>query len=251
MAERSVKSAQRVLELLEFFAETQRPATVKEISQTLGYPQSSTSMLLRSLCESGYFDHDLRTGLYTPNVRLTLVTAWIEEHLYSEQSLMRLMHVVHDACGHTVSIGKLQGAQVRYLHVLQATRPGNFTAKIGSLRPLFLSASGQMLLTTRLERELPALLRRANALEADPARHRELEPMLKERRKSLEQGWAMSLGTSTPGAAGLAILLPVPRHHDPMTLGLGGPTAEILRDRAQLLALLNDAVATLRDVSTR
>jgi DNA-binding IclR family transcriptional regulator len=251
MTERNVKSAQRVLELLEFFADVQKSATVKEISQTLGYPQSSTSMLLRSLCESGYFDHDPRTGMYAPNVRLTLVTAWIEEHLYSEQSLMRLMHVVHDACGHTVSIGKLQGAQVRYLHVLQATRSGSFTAKIGSLRPLFLSAAGQMLLTTRLERELPALLRRANALESDPSRRRELEPMLKVRRRALEQGWSMSLGTSTPGAAGLAILLPVPRHHDPMTLGLGGPTEEIRRDQAQLLSLLDKAVASLRDVTTR
>jgi DNA-binding IclR family transcriptional regulator len=108
-----------------------------------------------------------------------------------------------------------------------------------------------MLLTTRLERELPALLRRANALESDPARRRQLEPVLKERRKALEQGWSMSLGTSTPGAAGLAILLPVPRHHDPMTLGLGGPTEEIRRNRTQLLALLNDAVATLRDVTAR
>lgn len=251
MAERSVKSAQRVLELLEFFADVQKPATVKEISQTLGYPQSSTSMLLRSLCDAGYFDHDPRTGLYSPNVRLTLVTAWIEEHLYSEQSLMRLMHTVHDACGHTVSIAKLQGAQVRYLHVLQATRPGSFTAKIGSLRPLFLSAAGQMLLTTRLEREVPALLRRANALETDPARQRDLDTALKDRRKVLEQGWAMSLGTSTPGAAGLAILLPVPRHHDPMALVLGGPTAEVRRDRVTLLALLNEAVTTMRDVATR
>lgn len=246
-----VKSAQRVLELLEYFADEQRAASVKEISLALGYPQSSTSVLLRSLSESGYFDHDPRTGLYSPNLRLALATAWIEEHMFSEQSLMRLMHRVHDACGHTVMVGKLQGAQVRYLHVLQATRSGRFTAKIGSLRPLFLSAPGRMLLTTRPERELPALLRRANALETDPAREVTLDSALAERARALRQGWAISKGSSIAGAAGLAILLPVPRHHDPMTLSLGGPISEISADRERLLALLNDAVATLRQAVNR
>lgn len=246
-----VKSAQRVLELLEYFADTQRAATVTEVCQSLGYPQSSTSVLLRSLCESGYFDHDPRTGLYAPNVRLALATAWIEEHLFSEQSLMRLMHQVHDGCGHTVMIGRLQGAQVRYLHVLQATRPGRFTAKIGALRPLFLSAPGRMLLSTRQERELPALLRRANALESDPVRHVSLEQALLERAKAQRQGWALSMGSSMPGAGALAILLPVPRHHDPMTLSLGGPMAEIRADHQRLLRLLNQSITAFRQVAQR
>ena len=60
----TVKSAQRVLDILEFFAEWRQPASVNEISQSLGYLQSSTSVLLESLKESGYFDHDLRTGMY-------------------------------------------------------------------------------------------------------------------------------------------------------------------------------------------
>lgn len=251
MSTQPVKSAHRVLELLEFFADEQRAATVKEICNALGYPQSSTSVLLKSLSESGYFDHDPRTGLYSPNVRLTLATAWIEEHLFSEQGLMRLMHQVHDGCGHTVMIGKLQGAQVRYLHVLQATRPGRFTAKIGSLRPLFLSAPGRMLLTTRPERELPSLLRRANALETDPARHTTPEAALRERTQALRDGWALSTGTSIAGAAGLAILLPVPRHHDPMTLSLGGPVDEIVADKAHLVKLLHGSVASLRQVVNR
>lgn len=251
MHKQPAKSAHRALELLEFFAEAQQGATVKEISNALGYPQSSTSVLLKSLSEAGYFDHDPRTGLYSPNVRLALATAWIEEHLFSEQSLMRLMHRVHDTCGHTVMVGKLQGAQVRYLHVLQATRPGRFVAKIGSLRPLFLSAPGRMLLTTRPERELPALLRRANALENDPARHTSLAQALHERQQALEQGWAMSQGTSQPGAAGLAILLPVPRHHDAMTISLGGPIGEIQADHQRLVQVLDGAVASLRQVANK
>lgn len=249
MTNPSVKSAQRVLELLDFFADWRRPASVKEISQSLGYPQSSTSVLMRCLAESGHFDHEPRTGMYVPNIRLALATGWIEDHLFSEQSLLRLMEKVLAACGHTVMIGKQKGVSVRYLHVLQATRNGRFLAKTGSLRPLFRSATGKMLLTTKLEREIPALLRRANALETDPDLHVSLEDALNERRLAARQGHAVSMGTSMPGAAALAILLPVPKDHDALTLSLGGPMQEIQRDQEHLLALLTDSVQAFREAT--
>jgi len=246
-----VKSAQRVLELLEYFAEERRGATVKEISQSLGYPQSSTSVLLKGLSQSGYFDHDARTGLYEPNVRLALITSWIEQRVFSEQSLLQMMQRVLDACGHTVMIGKLEGCAVRYIHVLQSTRPGRFTAKIGSLRPLFRSAPGKSLLTTVVERDIPALWRRASAQELDTSRTPPLEQVLAERRQVLQQGWALSLGTSVAGAAGLSILLPVPLGREPMTLSIGGPIDEVQRDQEQLIDMLHAHVATLRQVAQK
>ena len=243
----SVKSAHRVLELLEFFAEWRRPATVKDICQSLGYPQSSTSVLLRSLKASGHFDHDPRTGLYSPNVRLALTTAWIEEQLYTEQSLLRTMDQVLAQTGHTVMIGQREGVHVRYLHVLQATRAGSFTSKIGLLRPLFRSATGKMLLTTLAERDLGRLLRQTNAIEADPQRHVDIDTALQGRRQALREGHSLSLGTSVPGAAALAVLLPTPRGSEAMTLSLGGPIAEIEAELPQLVQVLQQAVTPFRE----
>lgn len=241
-----VKSAERAMALLEFFAEWRRPASVKEVSQSLGWPQSSTSMLLASLAEAGYYDHDPRTGMYAPSVRVLLATEWIGEQLFSEQRLLRLMEQVHGATGHTVMIGAQHGVHVRYLHVLQATRERRFTARIGSLRPLFRSAPGRMLLTLKTGREIALLLRRANALETDPALTLTLEQVLREREATLRNGYALSLGTSQPGAAALAILLPVPRGTKPMTLSVGGPMEEVMREREKLVKLLLDAVAPMR-----
>ena len=50
----TVKSAARVLAILEYFDDLQRPSTVTEIAEELTYPQSSTSALLRSLVSMGY-----------------------------------------------------------------------------------------------------------------------------------------------------------------------------------------------------
>lgn len=241
----TVKSALRVLELLEYFAEERRAAPVGELATALGWPQSSTSVLLRCLVDAGYFDHDRRTGLFSPNVRLGLATAWIQEHAYSEHSLLRLMERVHEQTGHTVMIGERRGIHVRYLHVLQSQREGRFTAKIGSLRPLFGSAAGRMLLTTLPEREIGALLRKANALEPDRGRQHDFEQVCRAVARARQAGHAESSGTSMPGASALAVLLPVSRDRMPMTLSVGGPVKQITRERQQLLAVLQSAVEPL------
>jgi DNA-binding IclR family transcriptional regulator len=241
-----VKSALRVLELLEFFAEWRRPASVKEVSVSLGYPQSSTSVLLRSLKDAGFFDHDLRTGMYSPNVRLSLATAWIEEQLYSERSLLQMMERVLSLTGHTVMIGTRQGQHVRYLHVLQATRADSFQSKSGLLRPLFRSATGKMLLTTLPEREVVRLLRQANAQEQDVSLRVDADRALADRRQALIDGHAISWGTSVPGAAALAVLLP---GSEPMTLSVGGPIDEIKREQVSLLDTLRRAIDPFQSVA--
>ncbi|MEN9631293.1 MAG: hypothetical protein RJA10_4521 [Pseudomonadota bacterium] len=241
-----VKSAQRVLDLLEFFADERRPAAVGVIAQSLGWPQSSTSVLLKGLAETGYFDHDGRTGLYVPNVRIALATAWLQEHQYSEHNLLRLMETVLERTGHTVMIGRRRGIQVRYVHVLQATREGRFLAKTGSLRPLFRSAAGKVLLTTLPEREAAMLLRKANALEPDPAHRVEFAAFRADLQKVRRAGYAMSMGTSMPGAAALAVLIPVGDGREPMSLSVGGPLAEVRAERDDLLAVLREAIEPLR-----
>lgn len=241
-----VKSAQRVLEILEYFAETRRPATVKELSQSLSYPQSSTSVLMRCLTELGYFDHDARTGMYVPNLRVALATAWIHEDMYSTHSLLRLMENLLQQSGHTVMIGTQQGVHVRYLHVLQATREGRFTAKTGALRPLFRSAAGKMLLTSKPEREIATLLRKANALEHDASLRLSMEVVMQDIARTRNDGYALSTGTAMPGAAALAMLLPVRRGQEAMTLSVGGPIAEIKREKAALLKTLNDLIEPFR-----
>ncbi len=239
------------MELLEFFAECRRDASVKEVSQALGYPQSSTSVLLNALADAGYFDRDPHTGRFAPSIRVLLATEWIGEQLFSERSLLRLMDSVLEETGYTVMIGTQHGAQVRYLHVLQSTREGRFIARTGALRPLFRSAAGKMLLTVKPEREIALLLRRANALEKERLNRLEFDAVIEELQAVRRQGYSVSLGTAQTGAAALAILLPVPRDKKPLTLSIGGPIPEVQAKKQRLVDVLHRAVEHLRRVAER
>ena len=50
----SVHQAAKILDLLEYFARTQKPATLAQLSQDLGWPRSSTFSLLQALAERGF-----------------------------------------------------------------------------------------------------------------------------------------------------------------------------------------------------
>ena len=87
-----VKSAGRVLEIFEFFAHRHGPATVSEVAGTLGFPLSSTSVLLKSLLALGYLEYEPRAREYQPTIRFAVLGTWIFERLFAdEEEIPRLM----------------------------------------------------------------------------------------------------------------------------------------------------------------
>lgn len=83
----AIKSARRVLEVFEFFASRQEAATVMDVARELGYPQSSTSTLLKSLLKVGYMSYDRHSRRYMPTLRIVLLGTWLQQTMYSEGNL--------------------------------------------------------------------------------------------------------------------------------------------------------------------
>jgi len=68
---REVKSAARTLELLELLAaRPDRPTRLRELSEQLGMPRSSTYALLRTLVDRGWVHIDSTGTLYRIGVTL-------------------------------------------------------------------------------------------------------------------------------------------------------------------------------------
>lgn len=69
-AAKTVKSAVRTLQVIEFLAERSAPATISQIASSLRFPQSSTSMLMTCLMNLGYVQYDQRDRTYRPSSKL-------------------------------------------------------------------------------------------------------------------------------------------------------------------------------------
>ena len=60
-----VKSAARVIHVLEYFDDVRRAVSVSEIAEHHDWPVSSTSVLMRSLVTLGYLDYEAGTRTYS------------------------------------------------------------------------------------------------------------------------------------------------------------------------------------------
>src|SRR5579864_6351280 len=97
-----VKSARRVLEVLEYFDAENPSATVGDISKKLHYPQSSTSILLRCLRDLGFLYYNRTTRKYRPTSRSALLGCWAEGGAYRGGRMLDLLDAVAKRVGETV-----------------------------------------------------------------------------------------------------------------------------------------------------
>jgi predicted transcriptional regulator len=82
-----VKSAALVLEVLSVFDDVRRDMRLGEIVERLGFPQSSTSVLLKSLVRLGYLDFDATTRSFSVTARVA-----------------RAMEELSSETGHTITL---------------------------------------------------------------------------------------------------------------------------------------------------
>jgi DNA-binding IclR family transcriptional regulator len=224
-ASATVKSARRTLEVLELFSHRHEAASVSDIASELSYPQSSTSVLLRTLVKLGYLEYDSERRLFTPTLRVLLLGAWLQDRLIGESSLVGLMHDLRDRTGLNVLIGMQRGVRVQYILTLRRA-DGPVQMRAGILRPICRAALGRALLMIKSDAEIGRIVRKVN-VEAAPQERIHLPTFLAEMHRSRRRGWAESAGEVQQGRGVIGMVLPPLAGQPALSIGLGG-TLEII-----------------------
>lgn len=239
-----VKSAARALQLLEFFDDIKRPATVVEITETLKYPQSSASALLGTLVQLGYLTYNAKTHHYLPSNRVTLLGHWINPNLITDGAMLRMMSEISRRTDDAVMLVTRRNLFAQYIHVIQANNKVRLHLTLGTLLPLAASSSGYTLLSTYPDAEVRKIVNRVNA-EAPANGKRvnvpELMDILAEIRR---RGYCFKTGITTRGGGTVSIPLPVDPGQPPMAVGIGG-VAEVMASRLEfLVSVLREEIDT-------
>jgi DNA-binding IclR family transcriptional regulator len=240
-----VKSAQRVVEVFEYFAQRRAPATLSQISSALEYPASSTFALLNTLRDLGYLDYAQSDRTFVPTVRAALLGIWVNDALLSEGTIVRLMQNLSDETGGTAVLGVQSGDHVQYIHVVHGSARQSHV-KTGELRPLLRSAMGHVILTQKSRSELRGLVHRINAQES-AANRVSFEGLIAKVEECRASGYAYSEAFVTPGAGIIAVLLAAPQHQPSMVLGLGANISQLRTEKQNLLKALRRLVNLHRE----
>jgi DNA-binding IclR family transcriptional regulator len=167
-----VKSAGRTLQILEYFSDVRRSATIAEIAQALHYPHSSTAALLHTMMELGYMVFDRQTRRYRPSSSVALLGSWIDERVAHDGPLQELMRVVAGQTQEMVLLACRNGLYCKFLYAIQP-KSLNRLCSNGTILPLVNVAAGSVLLSGLPEAEIRRIVLRSNAqgISSPPVNH--------------------------------------------------------------------------------
>ncbi|MDE8347697.1 MAG: helix-turn-helix domain-containing protein [Acidocella sp.] len=240
---KKIKSAQRVLEVLEYFTPDRHHATVMDIARSMGYPQSSTSELLSCLVSLGYLHCDRRARVYWPTARVALLGAWVNPTLFRQGNLLPMMDRLAERTGAAVVLSSKVDIWSQCVHVVGASLQPDAPVT-GSRAILTQSPSGKLLLSTLEAEHARKLIHRINA-EVEPEMRAPVDQLLADIR---EVGARKVVGgTDTDGGGVIAMLLPQASGVEPMTVGLHCASATLASHVGEYIQILKQTVTGKSD----
>src|SRR6185436_11606289 len=143
----NVKSAARVLDILELLARSDEPMALKDLVSILALPKSSAHALLRTLQARGYVGRDA-ADRYLLNESLRQSPGWIggpEAHLAAVAR--PVMDHLRDDLDETVFLGvRAARGDVKVLAKSVSRAPIRYDSDDPGLRPAYCTAMGRVLL---------------------------------------------------------------------------------------------------------
>lgn len=233
----SIKSAERALAIVEYFDMIQRSASVKELSEALEIPQSSTSMLLKCLTTLGYVQKGDGLRDFAPGVRTAFLGNWAQRQVGKGNPLCDTADEIARELDETVVVGTQNGPYVQYLYISARREPGPTAPRAGTKRLMACTAAGRSLLSRLAEPDVRRIVRRNNA-EAEAHNRVPEKDLLDRIRQEKRQGYFESQGGLVAGISSITVLLAASFNGTPLVLGVGGPADRLSQSRGKVIDAL-------------
>lgn len=243
----TVKSAKRVLQILELFKEMRRPLSTTDIAVILNYPISSTAALLKSLATLGYLHFDRNSRNYQASLRVGLLGGWSCHGGFAPDMLNRVTDRLAGASGLTVILALRNQIHIQYVRVVAAEARVRYYLPVGSRQRLVDTPMGRALLALDEDAAIDRMVRRANADRGDAQPRIDVAELRAEIRDIRRTGYACSTNGFFEGAGVVAVPMPAAPNEPPLVLGLGGPSEAIRLDRDRLVELVLSSAREIRE----
>lgn len=239
------KIARRVVEVLDYFDDQHRQATVMDIVRRYNRPQSSTSELLSSLVDLGLLHKDPTSRSYSLTLRAAMLGSVAQPDIVRSGCLSALIDRLVAQTGLSIAMFGMVGLNVQIFSYKAGVKDMTKGIFAGLQERLPDSAAGRLLLSTIPQPRREGVLRRLNA-EAAAEKKFAMSDMVEQVQACQRQGFAIGVAGFGSAADASCILLPNQPESRPIALGfIHEPMTHA--DPAVLIACLRDA--TRRSVS--
>ena len=246
MANPQVKSATRAIEILEYFKLAQQPRSMSQMASDLGYPQSSTTVMLKTLVNLGYLNFDRGTRDYFPTPKLTALGEWIPRVMFGSGQMIDALNDLHAATGEGTFLGTKNDIYLQYTRTKESIHALRFHIDEGFMRPITLSAAGWVLLSTLPDAKIDNIVRRANIATPNAAERTDTKTVLARIDEIRKNGYAYAENVPLEGGSTLALKLSVELQGQPVALAIGGVTDRFKKNFKEYKQALFSAAEAVR-----
>lgn len=240
-AERRVKSGARVVSVLEYFHQLDRPARAVEIGRALGLAPSSANDLLKTLVDVGYLEFDEDDKSYFPGLRAAMFGRWLTQCYPNVAILNDLIHQLSVETGDSVVLFTHRHHQVQVLAVSPGKEPAPANIVEGASLPVFGTAAGGAVLMVKSHEELYRIARRTFRTKSCSKAIVAMGDMVQTFK---QQGYACSLRDDiVPDNWAIALPLPVQMRSGTIVMGVGGPNSREHGNVQDLVSLARERIS--------
>jgi DNA-binding IclR family transcriptional regulator len=239
----AVKSAARVLQILELFDVLRREALVSEVTELLDFPQSSTSVLLRSMVTMGYMHYNRETRAYSPTTKVALLGNWVNSPLVGNGVLVQLMYRLNQRTGQAIILAARNQTVAEYIHVVQATSAARLFVVKGARRSLIASSAGLAFISSLSDPDIKRIAVRINAEAKSPEEIVSLQWLMGRVQEVRRDGYCMTNSLVTPGGGMLSMKLPKTDGGEAFVIGIGAVNEVLLARKEEFVDIMREEIA--------
>ncbi len=243
-ASNKAKIAKRVIEVLDYFDDENREATVMDIVRRYNRPQSSTSELLSSLVDLGLLYKDPYSRSYSLSPRAALLGTNGQSGMARDGRIVRLIDRLSAQTGLAVALYGMVGLNAQIVSWRSGTRQNTSKQRAihgGVQESLLESAIGWLMLSTIAQPRRDGAVRRLIA-EASDDRKVPFAEMAGRIQRCIDAGAGVGAAGFGTSADTVAVLLPGQPGEHPMAIGLVfAPDSQI--NPEALVACIREAIS--------
>lgn len=237
------RSVDRVFQIMGLFGLHRRPLTATEIRELLSMPHSSAVSLLSRLVTLGYLEQNAETKRFFPSLQLSHLCESVPNGIALGSLPAKLVDAVYERTSQTTSLSRLSDLFTLPIYARAACYRGAHLVTPGCTNGLATqSVTGQTLLSLKTDADLKAFIQRAEfwAKRAKVTITQHAAQVMQNVASAREAGFLCAYDQLIAGIGAVSFPLPPPVCGEALVVTVAGPSEQIRRNAAHILAVLRD-----------
>lgn len=243
---KTVRSVERAVSILFLVCQSNAPLRLSEISRVTGLDNATALRLLNTLVKQKLIQQDKTSRRYMPGTDINRLYSFWQTDI---RNVCRpYMETLLKSVQETVCLIVPRGPERACIDVLQPDRELRVVAPIGRALPIYLGASGRVLMAFKPEEEIVRILELASMEPVTDKTVTDHKIYTKQLEMVREKGYALTIGEVTEGTSALAA--PIFDNSGTNTataaIAIRGPEARMTRKKSlEMVPALLEATAAI------